>query len=452
MSSLKLRLKKHLEDNFPEIFHQALLLGVSGGADSMAMLYLMQLLALETGVKLHVFHLNHQLRGDFADRDEAFVTNICARLSVPCETLRVDVARYARENRLSIEDAGRKIRLKAYADYCRAHDIKYVALGHHSDDQAESFLIRLVQGSRLKGLSGIQQKVYSDRFLLLHPMLCFSKTELVHWLESRNLCWCEDESNKEKEYLRNQVRLDIIPRLQELNPAIESHLNDYCTYFSAMKKYMDKQLALLESEIAMRENHLWHIDIPLLLEQDAFFICEWIHSFFLNHMGITLKKKQVDQIQSFLTSSSGKELKILNGIRLVHSYQKLLIGEPKQFDWMMQDESIVLNGHDCVWKQLKIKVSKEKGPSCQITLDARKQWKIRSFLPGDKIYVPKCKLSKKIKKIFQEYHIPVYLRKSIPIIEEVLSGEIYAVILPEEILLTTSSEGSQNRIYLSFLS
>lgn len=192
------------------------LVGVSGGADSVALLHLL----VEAGFEnLVVCHLDHGLRGDESTGDADFVKDLAAGHGIPCETGRADVASRMREGGESLETAARNERHSFFSRCAGQHDCIRILLAHHADDQAETVLWNLLRGSHgLKGMRGRSTLVTEDGTSLeiVRPLLSVRHVELVGWLESRDLPWREDASNAEPIAIRNRLRNEVLPLLDEI--------------------------------------------------------------------------------------------------------------------------------------------------------------------------------------------------------------------------------------------
>lgn len=193
---------------------KTLIVGCSGGADSVALLLILQSICDND---IHVVHVNHNLRGDASDEDEAFVKSLCARLNIPCKVYSFDVAMKASEMKRSLEEAGRILRYQAFDDYSMSLfgedylNRTLICLAHHKDDLAETMLMNLFRGSGLDGL--VTPRFKSGR--LCRPLLCVSKAEIVSFLDSINQSYRTDESNFISDCTRNMWRNDIIPLISE---------------------------------------------------------------------------------------------------------------------------------------------------------------------------------------------------------------------------------------------
>jgi len=193
------------------------LLAVSGGADSIALLYVMQALRSENvlGAELLCAHINHQLRGPEADLDEDFVVAQAAELKLAIRTKRVDVREFAGRNKLSIETAARQVRIKSLLEIARANNCDCVATAHQQNDNAETILQRLARGTGFRGLGGIwPMRVFGSEFNFVRPLLCVGRDEIIEYLKQRNLKWRQDHTNADCTYRRNYIRHRLLPALQ----------------------------------------------------------------------------------------------------------------------------------------------------------------------------------------------------------------------------------------------
>ena len=195
-------------------------MALSGGADSAALL---DLLSRLPGYNLHLVaaHLNHSLRGVESDADEEFCRLLAARYAIPFEARRIDVRRVAEESRLNLEDAGRRARIELFDEIRIKYGATAVALAHHGDDQAETVLMRLLRGSGMTGLSGM---AYRNARGYVRPLLDITRPDIEQYLRGRGLEWREDASNSDTAYLRNRIRHQLLPLLEEYNPDIRALL------------------------------------------------------------------------------------------------------------------------------------------------------------------------------------------------------------------------------------
>ncbi|AQS57875.1 tRNA lysidine(34) synthetase TilS [Desulforamulus ferrireducens] len=197
---------------------QLVVVGVSGGADSMALLHILQNLAPELEISLHVAHLNHMFRGEESQADADFVEEYCSRSGIPCTIDRRDVPAYARVNRLSSQVAAREVRYQFFYEVLRQTQGQKLALAHHANDQAESVLMNFLRGAGLRGLGGIAP-VRED--LIIRPLLSTHREEIENYCRENAISYRIDSSNLKTVYRRNKLRHHLIPLLQrEYSPSI----------------------------------------------------------------------------------------------------------------------------------------------------------------------------------------------------------------------------------------
>jgi len=193
------------------------LLAVSGGVDSVALLHVMHRLTAQEviGVELLCGHINHGLRGAASDDDEAFVVQESRELNLPVASRTVNVRAHAQEHHLSTETAARQLRLNTLIEIARAHGCAAIAMGHQKNDNAETIIQRLGRGTGLRGLGGIWPSRWAgDGLMLVRPLLVCSRIEIVEYLRSRKLSWRDDHTNSDCIYTRNRIRHCLLPALQ----------------------------------------------------------------------------------------------------------------------------------------------------------------------------------------------------------------------------------------------
>ena len=189
---------------------QRLLVGLSGGADSVALL----LLLMDAGKQITAVHVNHGLRGDASDGDEAFVRALCEKHQVPLLTYRADPPDNPGEN------WAREARYGFFREAMAKTGAEALVLAHHRDDQAETLLLHLLRGAGLTGLTGMSPDTTADGLRIIRPLLGYSRAELRAYLKERNQSWREDASNGDARYLRNALRKDVLPLLEQLAPGV----------------------------------------------------------------------------------------------------------------------------------------------------------------------------------------------------------------------------------------
>lgn len=203
--------------------NDSVVIGVSGGPDSVALLHVLFLIASRFSLKLGVAHLNHCLRRNDSDKDAQFVEILAKKYDLPCYTHKKDVRKYQIENKLSLEEAARRVRYTFLNNVANTMKYNKIAVGHHSDDNAELILMNLFRGSGTQGLSGIPP-VRDHK--IIRPLIKLNRSEIIDFLSQNKLEYVSDASNTDTKYLRNRVRHDLIPLLKTAyNPNISETLN-----------------------------------------------------------------------------------------------------------------------------------------------------------------------------------------------------------------------------------
>ena len=195
-----------------------IVLAVSGGADSTALLYLLHNLKKQKIIRADLVcaHINHQLRDPDADLDENFVIDMARKLNCRVTTNRLDVSGFAEKNKLSIETAARRLRIEALRKIAKAENCKCVVTAHHSNDNAETILHRIMRGTGFRGLAGIWPvQVFDDDIIFIRPLLSVTRNEIIEYLQERNLKWRTDHTNADCRYTRNFIRHRLLPALQQ---------------------------------------------------------------------------------------------------------------------------------------------------------------------------------------------------------------------------------------------
>jgi len=215
----------------------SVVIGVSGGPDSVALLHILLELAPRLSLRLGVAHLNHCLRRNDSDKDAQFVETLSRKLGLPCYIQKTDVRNYQIKNRLSLEEAARSVRYEFLNNIAKTKGYNKIAIGHHSDDNAELVLMNLFRGSGTLGLSGIPP-VRGDK--IIRPLIQVGRSELVEFLNQNNLKYVSDASNKDTRYLRNRVRHNLIPLLKtDYNPKISEILNRLSSIIKSEEEWLE---------------------------------------------------------------------------------------------------------------------------------------------------------------------------------------------------------------------
>ena len=231
---------------------KSLLIGFSGGPDSLCLLYLL----LESGAGVHAAHLDHGLRESSAE-EAAQAQLLCYRLGVPCTVQRKDVAGYAAENHISIEESARILRYRFLFDEAERNHDQAVLVGHNADDQAETILMHLMRGSGVSGLAGMRHILlpnpWSDVIPLVRPLLDHSREEINQFLQERHLQPVIDATNTDTLYFRNRIRQELLPILETYNPQIRQRLTHMASVIAAEDDYLSLDVNSAWSKAVLEE-------------------------------------------------------------------------------------------------------------------------------------------------------------------------------------------------------
>lgn len=239
------------------------LVGISGGSDSIALAVLLRDLSEHGGfVVIGLAHLNHRLRPT-ADRDEAFCLRFGDSIGVPVHVESIDVAGYAAAQRLSVEDAARRIRYEFLHRVATETSADRVAVGHTRDDQAETFLLKLVRGAGLTGLAGI----YPQRGEIIRPLLDVTRAELRAFLRSRGLDWVDDETNEDVENPRNRIRHRVLPELERVYPSAAASIARTAGLVRDDAEWIEEVSRQRYEDLVSRSEAGLHIDAAALLAE-----------------------------------------------------------------------------------------------------------------------------------------------------------------------------------------
>lgn len=230
---------------------EQVLAAVSGGMDSVLMVHLLK----ATGYKFAIAHCNFQLRGAEAEGDQNFCRQLAQKLEVPFHTINFDTARYAGEQKVSIQMAARELRYTWFEQLCQQHQYTAVALAHHQNDAIETILLNLTRGTGIAGLHGILPK----NNLWVRPLLFLTRPEIETLIAQNQLAYVEDSSNASTKYARNKLRHEVIPVLKQLNPNLEQTFERNLNHFRQLEQLLQQQLAGVKQELWVEQGNEVHL-------------------------------------------------------------------------------------------------------------------------------------------------------------------------------------------------
>lgn len=247
--------------------HDDIIVGVSGGPDSLALLDGLHRLSAKYSWNLTAVHVHHQLRGQEADEDAEFVEGFCRERHIAYELYKVDVRGYLNKHGGNLQEVARHLRLKAFRAAANKVGADKLALGHHADDQAETVLMRFLRGAGSNGLAGIPVKRSWRGMVIVRPLWRTWRQEIEEYCDSRQLTPRLDSSNLSADYMRNRIRLELIPQLEQYNPQLKSGMLQLSEQLQAEEDMWKKWTkAALERVLVKRDNKEWRLSVPAFRE------------------------------------------------------------------------------------------------------------------------------------------------------------------------------------------
>ncbi len=320
--------------------------GVSGGADSVCLLYLLRRLQKEISYRLAVVHVNHGARED-AVKDAAYAKSLCEKLDVPFYLKEVDMYGYAALHKLSPEEAGRVLRYQAFQEVINGHNEKgdgKIAVAHNANDRAETMLFHMFRGSGLEGLGSIRPV----RERVIRPVLCLTREEIEDYLKEQGIAYCQDSSNAEDMYARNRIRHHILPYAEkEICARAVPHMNELADILTETETYLRQETERLFRKHT--DTALWGEERREDITQDGAGERDSCHNLCIRGEGLLteapvmikrvllyaleymtphrkdITRKHIADLEGLLHKSGSKELFLPHGIRVYKEYGNLIL-------------------------------------------------------------------------------------------------------------------------------
>ena len=371
---------------------------LSGGADSVCLLYALYELREEFKLRISAFHLNHCLRGEESDRDENFVIQLCDKLGVPITVERVDIKSQAEERGESIELCARNIRYKLFRQY--AKDL--VAVAHTRSDNLETVIYNLTRGSGTKGIGGIPPV----RDIFIRPLIECTRTEIESYLENRGIHFVTDSSNLSDDYSRNYIRHNIVPALKMINPSVEQTVGVNSESLREDADFLSSMATKIYSIISKDDR----LDAKMLLEQHPAVAKRVLSMLFFEQSKKSADGIHINRMYSVL--KNGGKASLACGLAAVCDTKEFKIiaeGSCKQCDYAYRTELVYgkiqkdANVYNLLLKNT-IDCDKIKG---KLTVRTRNE--------GDSIKLLGRNCTKTLKKLYNELKLPLTEREILPV-------------------------------------
>ncbi|PEB51986.1 tRNA lysidine(34) synthetase TilS [Bacillus pseudomycoides] len=440
--------------------HSTIVVGVSGGPDSLALLYYLLEKREEKKLKIVVAHVDHMFRGDESYEDLRFVENLCQEIGVICETIRINVSQYQQQYGMNAQVAARECRYAFLERIMKKYDAPYVALGHHGDDQVETILMRLVRGSTPKGYAGIAVKRPFHNGYLIRPLLAVTKEEIVNYCNSLGIIPRMDPSNEKEIYTRNRLRKYVLPYLKEENPHVHERFQKFSMLMQEDEAYL-QELAFekMNKVITKKSNKHIVLSIPVfesmsmpLQRRGIQLILNYLYEY---KIPSSLSSIHIDKVIAFFkrTQPSGS-LDFPEGLKIVRTYEECSFRFKQEIVFPFSQVlsvpgAVTLANGDKIIAEINEEIPSNMNETVFVAKynDISYPLLIRSRENGDRMSIQGMSGTKKIKAIFIEAKVPKEKREEWPIVCDA-SGNIIWVPLLKRSAFAISQETANKDKYM----
>ena len=397
------------------------IVGVSGGADSIALLHLLYEMRQAYALDLEVAHIHHGLR-KAADQEMQYVQTLCEQLGLICHVHHCDIGQVAKALGMSEEAAGREERYKFFISL--TNDCAKIATAHTMNDQAETMIMRFVRGTDVKGLGGIRPK----RANIIRPILGLDRREVERYCELKNLHYYQDESNFSTKYTRNKIRLECLPYIKtHFNEKIVKTLSDHAELYQQEEFFLEKYVSQRIEEIVLFGERQAKVDIEKLMAQEMY-IQKKLMMQVIERLQGSAKDFSLVHISDCLAlckKQSGKAIHLPHQLSVTRIYETLLIEKQQEVIFTNHEDRLQLGINNIeeldvtvICRLIDMKTfeqTKQNMYTKYIDYDKIKDnLRIRTKLPGDVIVLEYG--SKKVKKLLSDAKIPMHARERLPMI------------------------------------
>jgi len=399
-----------------------IVLGVSGGSDSVGLLLLLRELE-DYDLKLIVAHLNHGIRGKEATRDENYVKALADKYDLKYEYKKTDVNNYASRYKLSTEEAARELRYEFLSEVAERENASKIATAHTIDDQAETVLMRMIRGSGPSGLAAIKPVMNN----IIRPLINMERDKIRQFLHSRNIEWMEDSTNFSDMFLRNRVRKELAPLLKEYNPNIVSSLSNLSALARLESEYIESEAEKVAKKLFRDLEFSVVCPVGKYAGYHKAIRFELLRNC-LKHLRGDLRKitfKQIDSADRIILSEKASgEIDFPGKIKIEKGYDFFCVA---QNGWLSKNYScdIDMPGNWKPYPGIELQIDKVDRSGIDIASDEttgyfsasklRFPFRVTNFSPGDRFVPLGMKGYKKLKNLFIDCKIPRFFRKRIPV-------------------------------------
>jgi tRNA(Ile)-lysidine synthase len=384
------------------------LAAVSGGIDSVVMVHLLK----SAGFSFGIAHCNFQLRGDESNSDQQFCENLARQLDVPFHTIRFDTLKHVADNKVSTQMAARELRYQWFEQIRHQFGYSVIALAHHQNDTIETILLNLTRGTGIAGLHGILPK----NGPLVRPLLFLKREEIQQVITQNKITYVEDSSNSSAKYARNKLRLEVIPKLKELNPNLERTFENNVQHFRDLEALLEQRMVELRAKLIARDNE-YHILLSHIkeLQPKRLLLFTLFQEYGFNETSI-------NDLIAALDKHSGRVFES-TGFRLILDREKLILA-PKNTESTLLT---VINAgdHEVRYTNYKLNVLHDDSPlivknnPMALSVDSDLliyPLTLRPWQKGDQFYPLGMKTRKKLSDFFIGQKVPVHQKNEVPLL------------------------------------
>ncbi|MBM3404906.1 MAG: tRNA lysidine(34) synthetase TilS [Bacteroidetes bacterium] len=296
----------YIRKNFLITPDDLILIAISGGLDSLVLFHLLK----ESGYHTALAHCNFGLRGNESEADEAFIRELAKKYRVPVFVKRFDTAGYAKKKGISIQMAARELRYNWFEEIRKNEGYDWIATAHHLDDQIETFFINLLRGTGISGLGGIMPR----NGKIIRPILFATRKEILAYAKQHKLSFREDSSNTSKKYLRNRIRLDLIPLIEEIQPEFQSIMADNIRRLKETNDIFLASMAGIRKKLIRKSKDGDQVNASELRDVSLTFLYELLSPYGINEAVCGDLMKSLSETEAKLFQSEGYELRLERGM------------------------------------------------------------------------------------------------------------------------------------------
>lgn len=419
-------------------YGEGVIVGISGGYDSVCLLHILYSVSTELGIKIYPVHVNHMLRGDEAIRDENFVRNFCSSLGLEVYVKHIDIAKKSKDEKISLEEAGRNARYDEFNRIAKLHSAAKIAVAHSRNDQAETILMRICRGTGLEGLRGMEYK----RDNIIRPLLEIDRSQIEQYVNDMGIKAVTDSSNLHTDYFRNRIRLNVIPAI---NSAFRSDITENLLRLSKIVVAEDDYLSY-NSELYYQKSV--HTQKSMYAELDLKVLMEIHQALRFRVLRLAIEKTcstlngleyiHLEKLNDLIESGrTGAQIDLPHSLAAVKSYNLLILREQGRSDREQFEQKLNIPGETEIsnigsYMQTEL-INFDSIKSCREFINKNekvhtkfvdfekltatgKNITVRNRRDGDVFKPLKSNGTKKLKEYFIDNKVPREVRNTIPLI------------------------------------